>query len=102
MDKDGIAIDLNSGNALEVLRNLQHEDHVPGSLLALRRHPDVGGFSKQRAVRNGLSPRNGKWRGAELKAPAELAAFPWCMNATAGFFPIANPGIILPVKKVKD
>src|SRR5512141_3469218 len=99
MDKDGIAIDLNSGNALEVLRDLQHEDHVPGSLLALRRQPAVGGFSKQCALRNGLSPRDGKWRGAELKAPAELAAFPWRMNATVGLFPTANPGIILPVKK---
>ena len=39
MDKDGIAIDLNSGNALEVFRNLQHEDHVPRFLLALRRQP---------------------------------------------------------------
>ena len=39
MDKDGIALDLNSGNALEVLRNLQHEDHVPRFLPALRRQP---------------------------------------------------------------
>jgi DNA-binding response OmpR family regulator len=39
MDKDGIAIDLNSGNALEVFRNLQHEDHVPRFLPALRRQP---------------------------------------------------------------
>jgi hypothetical protein len=102
MDKDGIPIDLNSGNALEVFRNLQHQDHVPRFLPALRRQPNIRGFTKQPAVRNGLSPRNGKWRGAELKAPAELAALPWRMDATIGFFPITDPGIILPVKKIKD
>lgn len=102
MDKDGIAIDLNSGNALEVFRNLQHEDHVPRFPLALRRQPDVGGFAEQIAVRNGLPSRNGKWSRAELKSPAKLAAFPWRMNATVGFFPIAYPGIILPIKDVKN
>ena len=36
MDTDGIAIDLNSGNALEVFRNLQHEarPNVDGWVIA--------------------------------------------------------------------
>ena len=102
MDKDGIPIDLNSGNASEVFRNLQHEDHVPCFLLALRRQPDVGGFTEQIAVRDGLPSRNGKRSRAELKSPAKLASFPWRMNATVGLFPIAYPGIIRPLKDVKN
>ena len=102
MDKDGVAIDLNSGNALEVLRNLEREDHVPRSLLALCGQPDVSGFTKQLTVRDGLSPRNGKWSRAELKGPAKLATFPRCVNATVGFFPVSHPRIILTLEDVQN